>query len=42
MAQRGGVPHSAVDRGVRRQSVVAWGWCGERRLLWRVDGDVLA
>lgn len=42
MACQGGVSHSAVDRGVGRQSTAAWGWRGERRLLWRVDGDVLA
>ncbi len=32
MACQGGVSHSAVDRGVVRQSTAAWGWCGERRL----------
>lgn len=31
-AWQGGVSHSAVDRGVGRQSTAAWGWCGERRL----------
>lgn len=41
MAQRGGVPCGAVDRGVVRQSVAAWGWRG-CSLLWSVDGDVLA
>ena len=42
MACQGGVPRGDVGRGVGRQSTAAWGWCGERRLLWRVDGDFLA